>query len=162
MKYAVESIVFEDRSELKIRKAEEGEKNRNTLVKVFKSLEAAERYMKNEMKAMDLLRLVEGIFKRIRRKKMLYVKKPVVIEAAQWFPEYDNDSDVKPYDVGIVARGAQYCKHCGREMGEHGRIETLEGEHVVCPGDMIITGVKGEKYPCKPDIFEVTYSKCEQ
>jgi hypothetical protein len=44
-------------------------------------------------------------------------------------------------------------------MGEHGRIETLEGEHIVCPGDMIITGVKGEKYPCKPDIFEMTYLK---
>jgi hypothetical protein len=29
----------------------------------------------------------------------------------------------------------------------------------VCPGDYIITGVKGEHYPCKPDIFEQTYEK---
>ncbi len=36
-------------------------------------------------------------------------------------------------------------------------IRTLEGGHIVCPGDWIITGVKGEKYPCKPDIFEATY-----
>lgn len=36
-------------------------------------------------------------------------------------------------------------------------IETLEGPHVVTPGDWIITGVKGERYPCKPDIFEATY-----
>lgn len=36
-------------------------------------------------------------------------------------------------------------------------IETLEGRHVASPGDWIITGVKGEKYPCKPDIFEETY-----
>jgi hypothetical protein len=91
---------------------------------------------------------------------MKYIKKPVVVEAEQWFKDGDNP-DVKPYDVGFVARGAQYCEHCGWEMGKHGRIETLEGEHIVCPGDMIITGVKGEKYPCKPDIFEMTYSECE-
>lgn len=37
-------------------------------------------------------------------------------------------------------------------------IETLEGVHHASPGDWIITGVKGEKYPCKPDIFEQTYT----
>jgi hypothetical protein len=42
-----------------------------------------------------------------------------------------------------------------------GRIETLEGRMVVDPGDWIITGVKGERYPCKPDIFEATYEECE-
>ena len=36
-------------------------------------------------------------------------------------------------------------------------IPTLEGEHVATPGDMIIKGVKGECYPCKPDIFAATY-----
>ena len=36
-------------------------------------------------------------------------------------------------------------------------IETLEGTHRADPGDWIITGVKGEQYPCKPDIFEQTY-----
>ena len=36
-------------------------------------------------------------------------------------------------------------------------IETLEGRHRASPGDMIIRGVKGEFYPCKPDIFEATY-----
>jgi hypothetical protein len=36
-------------------------------------------------------------------------------------------------------------------------IKTLEGEMTAEPGDWIITGVKGEKYPCKPDIFEMTY-----
>ncbi len=38
-------------------------------------------------------------------------------------------------------------------------IETLEGVHHASVGDWIITGVKGEKYPCKPDIFEKTYEK---
>ena len=36
-------------------------------------------------------------------------------------------------------------------------IETLEGEHLARIGDYIIQGVKGELYPCKPDIFEQTY-----
>lgn len=42
-------------------------------------------------------------------------------------------------------------------MHEHGWIDTLEGGHIVCPGDWIITGVNGERYPCKPDIFAKTY-----
>jgi hypothetical protein len=42
-------------------------------------------------------------------------------------------------------------------MDDHGWIDTLEGSHTVCPGDWIITGVKGEMYPCKPDIFAATY-----
>ena len=36
-------------------------------------------------------------------------------------------------------------------------ISTLEGDMIANPGDWIITGVKGERYPCKPDIFEATY-----
>jgi hypothetical protein len=42
-----------------------------------------------------------------------------------------------------------------------GYIDTLEGRHHVQFGDWIITGVKGEKYPCKPDIFEMTYELAE-
>lgn len=37
-------------------------------------------------------------------------------------------------------------------------IETLEGTMEAQPGDYIITGIKGEQYPCKPDIFEATYT----
>ena len=40
-------------------------------------------------------------------------------------------------------------------------IETLEGVHRADSGDWIITGVKGEQYPCKPDIFDKTYEKVE-
>ena len=40
-------------------------------------------------------------------------------------------------------------------------IETLEGTMRADPGDWIITGVNGEQYPCKPDIFEKTYEKAE-
>lgn len=38
-------------------------------------------------------------------------------------------------------------------------IHTLEGDMKASPGDWIITGVEGEQYPCKPDIFEKTYQK---
>ncbi len=38
-------------------------------------------------------------------------------------------------------------------------INTLEGDMLASPGDWIITGVDGEQYPCKPDIFEKTYTK---
>lgn len=44
---------------------------------------------------------------------------------------------------------------------ERTEIHTLEGVMVAEPGDMIITGVKGEKYPCKPDIFAATYDQVE-
>ena len=40
-------------------------------------------------------------------------------------------------------------------------IKTLEGDMIVSPGDYIVQGVKGELYPCKPDIFEQTYEKVE-
>ena len=55
--------------------------------------------------------------------------------------------------------GVERCQHCDRQMTAHGWIDTLEGGHVVCPGDWIITGVAGERYPCKPDIFEQTYEE---
>jgi len=55
--------------------------------------------------------------------------------------------------------GATICPSCGNPMHVHGWIKTLEGGHIVCPGDWIITGVKGERYPCKPDIFAMTYEE---
>ena len=41
-------------------------------------------------------------------------------------------------------------------------IKTLEGTMIANPNDWIITGVKGEKYPCKPDIFEATYEPASE
>jgi hypothetical protein len=71
-------------------------------------------------------------------------KKPVVIEATQWFPGGVIEG---------VVRGGFGCP-CP-EVEPH--IHTLEGAMRVSLGDWIITGVKGEKYPCKPDIFAATY-----
>ena len=44
---------------------------------------------------------------------------------------------------------------------EERTIKTLEGDMLALPGDFIITGVKGEQYPCKPDIFHETYEAVE-
>jgi hypothetical protein len=104
-----------------------------------------------------------------------YRKKPVVIDANQWFKNGDHPLDGTQrieggeYDgelfEGKVVRyyrtpecdGQTSCKHCGQIMHVHGWIDTLEGGHIVCPGDWVITGVQGENYPCKPDIFAATY-----
>lgn len=103
-------------------------------------------------------------------------KKPVVIEATQWMKNGDHPKDntarMQPEVVhceGAVVRyfrrpdvdGATGCRHCGRAMHDHGWIDTKEGGHIVCPGDWIITGVQGELYPCKPDIFAATYDPVE-
>jgi hypothetical protein len=67
---------------------------------------------------------------------MKYRKKPVVIEATQWFKMGDHPAVT---DIGLIG--------------------TLEGVMQVSPGDFIITGVRGEHYPCKPDIFALTYEE---
>jgi hypothetical protein len=81
-----------------------------------------------------------------------YRKKPVVIEAALWNEHRDHFA-VERYTKNPEIE----CNWCSKLMDVHGWIDTLEGGHIVCPGDWIITGVKGEHYPCKPDIFERTY-----
>ncbi|MYE06645.1 MAG: hypothetical protein F4Y04_05395 [Chloroflexi bacterium] len=92
-------------------------------------------------------------------------KKPVEIEAHQWWQNGDHPEDGPAKREGNVVRyyrhpdigGSTSCSHCECSMHVHGWIDTLEGGHTVCPGDWIITGVKGERYPCKPDIFAETY-----
>lgn len=132
---------------------------------------------------------------------MKFRKKPIVIEATQWFKNGDHPLDYSkthnglengelrqfspeerkannwegdivryyrvPYvDPHIPSSGFNHnrsvCKHCENPMHYHGWIETLEGGHIVCVGDWIITGVKGEHYPCKPDIFFQTYEEVEE
>lgn len=85
---------------------------------------------------------------------MKYRKKPVVIEATQWFKMGDHPM-VRPPN-------ADWCRRNGFPEEALGEIQTLEGMMFVTPGDYIITGVKGEHYPCKPDIFELTYEPVEQ
>lgn len=84
-------------------------------------------------------------------------KKPVVIEATQWHVPGD-DPDVVPFERDGKAWNGT-CAQCNNLYIDHGWIDTMEGGHIVCPGDWLITGVKGERYPCKPDIFEETYER---
>lgn len=86
----------------------------------------------------------------------LYRKKPVVIEAVQF--TRDTIAEVVAFTGG---QAYDFCVRC--EKGRPGVLQcivpTLEGQHIATEGDYIIKGVKGEFYPCKPDIFEQTYEE---
>lgn len=111
---------------------------------------------------------------------MKYRKRPVEVEATRWYKNGDHPNDGQETHVdsedgqtyrneGKVVRyfrhpqidGQQGCAKCGVQFYRHGFIDTLEGGHIVCPGDWIITGVQGEYYPCKSSIFEITYDKSD-
>lgn len=91
-------------------------------------------------------------------------KKPVVIEAFQMtqarrrdnseWPNWLNVAWNKDIDEVGALWPAEYPESDGTDELV---IHTLEGTHRVSWGDWIIRGVKGELYPCKPDIFEATY-----
>ena len=86
-------------------------------------------------------------------------KKPVVIEAVQL--RWDNWSEMCVHaDVGKLEDGKPegFMPGSGKihvEIGLH--VPTLEGILIAREGDWVIRGVKGELYPCKPDIFDATY-----
>lgn len=86
-----------------------------------------------------------------------YRKKPVVIEATQWRKPGDHP-EVRSSRNGLPLPEGSFTLDEGEVVGF---IETLEGPHVVRPGDWIITGVAGEHYPCRPDIFAATYDPAE-
>ena len=95
---------------------------------------------------------------------MKYRKKPVVVDAIQ----LTRESAVKVYEW------VHDCKAIKTDMDLHKwddylsflekkgmKIPTLEGNMIASMGDYIIKGIKGEFYPCKPDIFEATYEVAE-
>ena len=93
-----------------------------------------------------------------------YRKKPVEIEAVQATKEQILKWILKeePYPKNTRLSGANYHKEDRRLSYFSGTIETLEGDMRFGINDWIITGVKGETYACKPDIFEQTYEKVEE
>ena len=82
---------------------------------------------------------------------MKFRKKPVVIEAVQWLGT--NADEIFDFCGGE--------KNMGWDNNKGLCIFTFEGVHRANAGDWIIKGVKGEFYPCKPDIFEATYEAVE-
>lgn len=82
----------------------------------------------------------------------LFRKKPVVVHALQWFPPWDERHE--------AIDGVVEADNSSPELGQNYRyfgVATLEGFMQAHPGDWIITGVKGERYPCRDDIFRETY-----
>lgn len=87
-----------------------------------------------------------------------YRKRPLVVEAEQWFP-------------GRMIEGARFqpghrvdlSKTRGIQVDRPDRwvVDTLEGPVDLAPGDFIITGITGEHYPCKPHIFTLTYERVQ-
>lgn len=114
-----------------------------------------------------------------------YRKKPVVIEAVRWRGYSSNlgiTSEPADQSAEITLDNMHNIKwepipdwmprsllegsapHIGEVVrdGEDLLIGTLEGVSRAKPGDWIIRGVKGELYPCKPDIFAATYERVEE
>ena len=77
---------------------------------------------------------------------MKFIKRPVAIEAIEWTGDnfHEVDSFTKRTNVDL-------------DGGKRLHIRTLEGVMLATIGDMVIKGVKGEYYSCKPDIFKLTY-----
>ena len=93
-------------------------------------------------------------------------KKPVVIEAFQMTEGRRNDNGEWPHWLHVAwnkepSEGALFISPDDPQR-QRLVIGTLEGVHIVEWGDYIIRGVKGELYPCKPDIFAATYEAVEE
>jgi hypothetical protein len=84
----------------------------------------------------------------------LFRKKPVIIEARQL--TYEALDEIKEWC------GGHYWSEPPMRAVTGLTIHTLEGDHEARFGDWIIKGVKGEFYPCKPDIFAISYDSVEE
>lgn len=78
---------------------------------------------------------------------MKFRKKPVIIEAEQWEGHNLNDDNSLFQSESVIIKSD----------GSGFQVATPEGVMIGKVGDWLIKGVKGELYPCKPDIFEATY-----
>lgn len=80
-----------------------------------------------------------------------YRKKPIVIEAVQYT---GNNINYITNELGMSKKDYGF-------KDFNLVIHTLEGNHIVTVGDWVAKGIKGEFYPIKPDIFEMTYEKVD-
>ena len=95
-----------------------------------------------------------------------YIKKPIEIEAIMLERNICSIQEVYTFmkwftHTKFKMGKEKWDEHLEEVMKSQGIIiPTLEGDMIAQWGDYIIKGVKGEFYPCKPDIFEMTYEKC--
>lgn len=87
---------------------------------------------------------------------MKYRKKPVVVEAFEYFSDYQ-DNMPKWFIEAWQDHRVVITPGKGRVKQSTAIIRTLEGDMKINEGDFVIQGVNGELYPCKPDIFHKTY-----
>lgn len=92
---------------------------------------------------------------------MKFKKKPVVIEAEQWDGTRASKERIEKVFCDLVTNSIELGMDNDWDSKEYlsWTIYTLEGLITASPGDWIIKGVKGEFYPCKPDIFKLTYEE---
>lgn len=108
-----------------------------------------------------------------------YRKKPTLTDATQWFKNGDHPQDEsKPVEKaggspglteGKVVRyfrrlnipGGRFCPDCGNVMQKHGILDGLNGEEIICPGDYIVTNLKGKFYKLSATDFEAQYELYE-
>ena len=79
---------------------------------------------------------------------MKFRKKPVVVEAEQYDGSAEQVKRLGLTEIRLEGPPRHY-------------VSTLEGKMKISPGDWIITGIAGERYPCKPDIFAATYESAD-
>ncbi|CCM77106.1 hypothetical protein [Rhizobium mesoamericanum] len=87
-------------------------------------------------------------------------KKPVVVEAVLWTGKR-LEPGATPWITEALNKGTPDRPGAIMRIGETVHTGTLEGVMIAQPGDYIIQGVKGELYPCKPDIFAATYDPAD-
>lgn len=100
-----------------------------------------------------------------------FTKKPVTVEAVKYEPGEKIEDGFEQWDANdaISRHGgtmsekdkARYWFRSSTGLCFAPYIDTLEGRHYISPGDWVITGIKGERYPCKPDIFAATYDPAD-
>lgn len=98
-----------------------------------------------------------GEFKQIEENDFLqfYRKKPIMVAACQWTGE--NEFEIKFFFTRANIKEKTHYSIEDKEL----KIQTLEGVITASPGDYIIRGIKGEFYPCKPDIFAESYDEID-
>lgn len=86
---------------------------------------------------------------------MKFRKRPIVVEAFQLTPDWIKEHSIPNY--GVLSPNVGLAIGSLMVYRDHADISTLEGMMRADLWDWIITGVQGEQYPCKPDIFNQTY-----